>query len=716
MDSKERIGILDPDGKNINPLNNNPYSEDYKKLASVWRKFPGYEMADEIIDAIKENQVVLIVAETGSGKTVLVPKYALHAFDYKSKIGVTLPKQVTAQSAAEFGAKTLDVKLGEQVGYQYKGSPKDSKSSQTLLLYATDGTITSKLLKNPSLDEFNCIIIDEAHERKVQIDFLVYLLRETLKLRPDFRLVIMSATVNADIFRNYYSNNSFKEINIGGKRNFPIESIFLQNPLEYNAILNKGFEILTNILDSDNPSETSRAHDLLFFVTSSNEAFELCRKLQNYINTTCKNSKISIICKNNTFCVEFYSGMESKKQTLAQDKDLYKINTKYNRKVVISTNVAESSLTIDGIKYVIDSGYELKGSYDPVTRARRLDRQLITQAQAKQRMGRSGRTEPGVCYHLYTNDDFNRMEKYPEPDIRVSDISNECLSLLNIKTIDTIPNLINVLTQFLEPPKSAYIKDAVVILMQQGLVKDDKITELGKTVVDVMSTGITDLSAAIALIYSKLYNCSHEMLKILTMIDVCKNNIGSLFIIPKMEQFENRDKYNKKMDEFDKNKKKFKHKYGDHLSLLNIYTAYHENYIKHKDSVKISDILDRWCSDRFLRLKILMKATEHIKKTKDNLRRIKLDNLGDSIIVKDESVLSFDVDDRVMYCLMKGYQINKATKYGINYTTNYSSNLKIEIDRNSFLHYNKGVIKDVFYVELFVSSGKANLNIVSKFI
>ena len=167
------IGILDPAGINDNPLTGKPYSQQYKDLAKIWSTFPAYDKATEIIDSIKNNQVILITSGTGSGKTVLLPKYVLHTFDYKGKIAVTLPKQIIAQSSAEFAAKTLDVTIGKEVGYKFKGSDKKSLNKNTNLLFATDGTIVAKLLNDPYLLEYNAIIIDEAHERSLNIDFLL---------------------------------------------------------------------------------------------------------------------------------------------------------------------------------------------------------------------------------------------------------------------------------------------------------------------------------------------------------------------------------------------------------------------------------------------------------------------------------------------------------------------------------------------------------------
>jgi pre-mRNA-splicing factor ATP-dependent RNA helicase DHX15/PRP43 len=170
-----KIGILDPDGTNINPLNGEPYSEEYRKLAKVWSKFPAYEKVHEILQALDESQVVLITSGTGSGKTTLLPKFVLHSFGYEKKVAVTLPKQMITESAAEYAAKTLDVTLGREVGYKFKGSKKNTYTDKTKLLFATDGTIVAKLMSDPLLLEFDAVLIDEAHERKVQIDFLLYL-------------------------------------------------------------------------------------------------------------------------------------------------------------------------------------------------------------------------------------------------------------------------------------------------------------------------------------------------------------------------------------------------------------------------------------------------------------------------------------------------------------------------------------------------------------
>ena len=697
------IGILDPNGKNLNPLTQEKYSEKYLDLANTWKDFPAYEYANNFIDNIKSNQVTLVVSGTGSGKTVLVPKFALHTTDYKGKIAITLPKQSITKSAAEFAADTLDVKLGNEVGYQYRGGSKNSDKTQ--LLYATDGTIVARLLTDPLLKEFNMVIVDEAHERKVQIDFLLYLLRNVLKERKDFKIIIMSATINAEIFETYFEDFAFKRIDIGTEAHYPIESHFLPKQLEGKGYLSKGIDIIMDILEQDN----NDGADILFFITSVNEATEVCQKLNMMLEKTEK-----AIIPGSAFCVEIYSGVNDSQQKLAQDKDLFKQNTSFKNKIVVSTNVAESSLTIDGIKYVIDSGLELKSYYDPEIKADRLDRMMITQAQARQRKGRSGRTKPGICYHLYTEQAYNAMEEYPEPSIRISDISSECLRLLSLDQIQNVPSLLNTLTLFIEPPKELYIRDALYKLRHLNLLTNDDLTELG-TICSKL-TGF-EPEEAIALLLSVKLECSHEVSKILSIIEGSKSNIDNVFITP-MEQIKNNEKLEEMKKhlekKFLKGKKVFYSSYGDHLSLLNVFTKFKDKYGK-RDEKKFND----WCYKHFINKGTMFKALKAQKKIKgklhSNSNKEDIDRVGE--IFKENIDKLGDVDGkmRALFCLNMGYKLNQGKKQGKDFITNVSKH-HYQISKSSFLNFGKTMPKEVIYSELFMSMNVSDMNIVSKII
>jgi pre-mRNA-splicing factor ATP-dependent RNA helicase DHX15/PRP43 len=706
------IGILDPDGENKNPLTNDIYSDEYKKLANIWRKFPAYENAKEYINLIKKHQVLLVVSGTGSGKTVLFPKYALHALDYTGKIAITLPKQIITRSAAEFSSKTLDVELGKDVGYKYRGSPKNKHGKDTKLLYATDGTIVAKLLNDPLLEEFNLVIIDEAHERKVQIDFLLYLLRRAISKRKDLKIIIMSATINKEIFKNYFKDYDFYNLNIGGRTNYPIESIFLKENIKSDDYIKKGIDIIMNIIKNDDLNEKG-SHDIMFFVTSSNEAYDVCKVL----NYKLEKNKIN---NNNIFCVEVYAGMNKDTQELAQNKDLYKNQNKYNRKIVITTNVAESSLTIDGIKYVIESGYELLGKFDPILKGRKLDREFISHAQAKQRMGRAGRTEPGICYHLYTQDFFeNKMKKFPDPDIRTEDITGECLKLLNNEDILEVPKLLDVLYNFIEPPRENYIKIAISNLNELRAIDNNKISILG----NIMSNLNVEPIFGLCIIMARMYNCIYELIDIICMISASKGNMGEIFLSPhkllqnNAELKENKNLYDKAVkkitDRINKKKKKFKHSYGDHLSIYKVYNT----FFKLKKQNKKEDKIHKWCYDNFIKYDTLKKANKFGKRIRSQILNY-LDNNNMTKIYENlfynKNILNMKLEDRIIICLIVGhnYQIAKM-KNDNNYILKDSKKI-VKIDPKSFLFLNKKLPKNIFYHELFISMGNTSLNIVSK--
>lgn len=674
------IGILDPDGINLNPLNNKPYSEQYKILAKKWSNFPAYQDAKNIIEIIKSNQVILVISSTGSGKTVLFPKFMLHVLNYSGKIAITLPKQIIAKSAADFAAKTLDVELGKDVGYKYKGSEKSGVSNNTKLLYATDGTIVARLLNDPELKDFDAVIIDEAHERKVQIDFLLYLLKQTLMRRPEFKLIIMSATIDESLFSSYFSKFKYANISVEGKSHYPIKSIFLDEPLQGTMYLEKGLDIINKIVNSktDDNSTEKNSKDILFFVTSINETFDMCEKMKE-------------IAKDG-YCIEVFAGMNASKQELAQEK-----NVSTNRKIVVATNVAESSLTIDGIKYVIDSGYELSGHYDANKKAKVLERKLITQAQAKQRMGRSGRTEPGVCYHLYTKNDFdNIMEKFPQPTIRVSNIYGEFMRLLNIPTINTVENLLDVLTQFIEPPREAYIKSGLMQLTQLGIIENNKITELGKIISDTQM----DPMQGLTLYGAYQLMCAKEVAGILSMLEAMKGNMSELFILP-LDLIEDDDKGRLKQmtNKFNNARKDVTSKYGDHLSLYKILSKYQ----KLKDSKDVDD----WIYKHFLKRTTLEKATKAFKKMRGIIG--KFGNVAKINI--DRDILNDKIEYRIMAAFGYGFRLNVAFYNNNRYETNHANNIGIK--RDSFILTADTMHKQVLYNELVCINNKCDINIVS---
>ena len=720
------IGILDPLGKNKNPLTGEKYSSDYRKWGKIWSTFPAYEKAKSIIKTIKDNQVVLVVSSTGSGKTVLIPKYGLHVLDYKGRIAVTLPKQMLAKSSAIFAAKTLDVlpplplkkesetddeyneriesmeiNMGEHVGYKYRNSSKKGRHPNNKLLYATDGTIVAKLINDPLLTEFDMVIIDEAHERKIQIDLLLYLLKHVLKKRPEFKLIIMSATVDSTLFKKYYNKFKYSEVILGGKRKFPIKSIFTEAPISTNDYLEEGIKIIKKLLKQKDQG------DILFFVTSKMEGVEVCDKIRLFIKNH-KDILSNMTCKDGVFCVEVFSGMSKENEDLAISKDMYRSKGDYCRKLLICTPVAESSMTFDGIVYVIDSGLELRGGYNAEYRAKILDKALVTQAQAKQRMGRAGRTSPGTCYHLYTKDIFeNKMAKFPEPDIRSNDITFECLNLLKMDRVQTVENLRKTLSNFIEPPKEKYTKATLKILKQLGMIENGKITLLGNY---AMELGGQNIMSPIAQLMGIYYKCSREVSQIMSVIDACNNNLDKLFYKPSI-LVDNDDKnsktYKKINEKFNNAMRKFSDSHGDHITILKIFMKYNE---KRKNHGRGSKELNTWCYDHFVNSKVLNIASQYYRR-KRRVKTIEWDKIN---ILKNKEIEKLNLYDRIITCLAYAFRYQIAHKKGSYYSVPHASELKIKLSKSSFLSRNKESPQDVLYHELFISSNKPNINIVSK--
>jgi pre-mRNA-splicing factor ATP-dependent RNA helicase DHX15/PRP43 len=684
MTKDDNIGILDPEGKNKNPINNKEYSKTYKELAKGWSELPAYQNAKDIINQIKENQVILITSGTGSGKTVLLPKYALHVLDYKGHIAVTLPKQIIAKSSAEYAALTLDVLLGIDIGYQYKGSDEMGRADNPKILYATDGTIVAKLLKDPLIKDLDCVIIDEAHERKVQIDFLLYLLKHVVSNRPEFKIIIMSATVNSEIFVSYFAEYKFKAIDIGGKTNYPIQSIFLDRSISKYEYINKGLEII-NYLRRKN--ESGKVSDILFFVCSVNETLDVCKRIKNQYR--------------DVECIEVYSGISDEKQ------EQLKTKTTTNQRIIISTNVAESSLTIDGIKYIIDSGYEFLSYYDADKRARVLEKKLISQAQAKQRMGRAGRTQPGICYHLYSENDFNNiMIKYPEPSIRLSDITTESVRLMGLEHIRTTKNLLKIYSEFIEPPREKYIRMAVDKMISLGVIEDYEINELGQIISDLQM----DIEQGICIYAGYNLNCIREIIAILTMLE-CSKGLNDIFVLPLDRRADKNLPENKLIiEKFNKKRDIFRHKYGDHLSLLQIY-----NLVEGKSDDELKDIAE----DNYMKYSTLIKVNETYNRNFNRVMEIfgsrsrgieqASDKRSREKIVIDK-LMDYDVDYRIIASLLFGFKLNIGYYKDDFYRTDYVD--KAKISKESYMNIDKPP-KTIFYNELFITNNENTLNIIS---
>jgi len=668
------IGILDPKGNYLNPLTGKIYSEKYKELAPSWERLPAYSNPKKIISSLRKNKVTIVVSGTGSGKSVLIPKYLLHVFNYNEKVIITQPKTSMIKNNAPFNAMLLDVEIGEEVGYKFKGSDPKMVSSKTKLLFATDGTVVRMImncLEDPDKFEYSGVIVDEAHERSVQIDFLLYLLKNLLMVKPNFKVVIMSATINEKIFESYFEIFKPELINISTKPNYKIESIWESHPIPISDYVKKGFDIIKKIIKEDN-IDADGPHDILFFVTSHAETLEVC----NLINKTFAN----------VYCGELYSGSIDQEYVISEFK--YK-DTGKTRKVVAATNVAEASITVDGLKFVIDSGLELKSYYDPKVNMKILDKQWISKAQVLQRMGRAGRTAPGICFHLYTKDMFETMKKYPDPSLATSNLTDEVLELLSLDMVKDVKSVRTILNNFIEPPTTDSVDYALIQLVKLDLADFDKITPLGEIVSEINMGSMIGKT----LFTAYVHNCLIEVAMVVSLLDKSKGNIRGIFK-PPTKSFDEKE-YQKSMNNYNRVRLLFAHKTGDHVSLLKIMLLY-----------GISEDKWKFTKDNYLKYNLLEDATANIDKI---VRSVK--HSTDVKPIKTNLTLI----ERVLFSFAYGFGFNHAyeTKYN-SYSTIFFKINNIKINKDSFLLYNNQLPKNIVFNELFKGSPRlAEFNIVS---
>jgi len=665
------IGIFDPEGKNPNPFNGKPYSDTYKNLAEFWSNLPAYTMAKKITESIQKYDVILLQSATGSGKSVIGPKLCLHVNGYKGLVVMTLPKKIITKSAAEFSAKTLDVELGEQVGYAYRGD--SMKSKETSLLYCTDGLIVAMMKTDPTIKNIDILIIDEAHERKVQIDLLLYLVRNAIKIRKErnmkpLKLVIMSATINESIFRAYYRDFAYDYLFLSGTPNYPIESIYLEAPLNIksNQYLEEGQNVILNIVKKINSGDNKFPEgDILFFVCTISE----CEK------TTLK---IAELVKD-AFVMALYSGFDSELEPYISNPEKYKeLNSKYKRRIFVSTNVAESSLTVSGLVYVVDSGLQMGVRYDPIKKCNIMEKTIITKAQISQRKGRAGRTRPGKCYHLYTPEQETNAKEFPDPEILREDIKNVCLSLMKLgcqinKKDFTLEETIKMFTEFIEPPLESFITDGFDYALSNGLIVDNLLSRKGRLIIGSR----LDVADGLALIYA--WNISGEVFKKVFKI-ICIQS----YLKHGLSDFFHNDVSDEKKEKIIK-KSTMDCNNSEHLLLYKMYDYIDKNKNSGLFDIKLFNDIEKLYGNQ-------IEKTEKIFKKYD---------------VKIEDIKKKEMNYNIICAFNYGLKSNRAFRTGGNYKYN---NIVCDLSKCVFKYDKYSSI--IFYSNLYINN-KLNITIVS---
>ncbi|KAK2710309.1 ATP-dependent RNA helicase DHX8-like [Artemia franciscana] len=530
------------------------------------QSLPIYKLKDELVKAVFDNQILIVIGETGSGKTTQITQYLAEAgLSARGKIGCTQPRRVAAMSVAKRVSEEFGCRLGQEVGYTIRF--EDCTSNETIIKYMTDGMLLRECLIDATMSSYSCIMLDEAHERTIHTDVLFGLLKAAVKKRPELKLIVTSATLDAVKFSQYFFEAPI--FTIPG-RTFPVEILYTREP--ETDYLDASLITVMQIHLNEPPG------DVLLFLTGQEEIDTACEILFERMKSLGPDVPELII-------LPVYSALPSEMQSRIFDPA-----PPGSRKVVIATNIAETSLTIDGIYYVVDPGFVKQKVYNSKTGMDSLVVTPISQAAAKQRAGRAGRTGPGKCYRLYTERAYrDEMLPTPVPEIQRTNLAS---TVLQLKAMG-INDLINF--DFMDAPPVESLIMAMELLHSLSALDDEGLlTRLGRR----MAEFPLEPNLAKILIMSVHLMCSDEILTVVSMLSV-----QNVFYRPKEKQ-----------ELADQKKAKFNQPEGDHLTLLAVYNSWKNN--------KFSNA---WCYENFIQIRTLKRAQDVRKQLLGIMDRHKLD-------------------------------------------------------------------------------------------
>lgn len=571
FDNLDQVGVLDPEGLRMNPFNGQPYSETYRKSfydEKHWKNFPVNEKEAQrkTFTAIQENQIILFRSGTGSGKSSQVPKFVSHLLGYRGRIAITIPTQISASTSAGFMASAMDVQVGEEIGYKFRGlNMTNKKGKKSNIFFTTDGSIVAQMLGNdPDLLSLNALIIDEVHKRSSNIDLLLLLIKSLVQRRPDFKLILVSATIDIELFRKYYPAPTFRftAVDISSGPMNPIQEHWLEKPipLKADAYIEEAVKRVNAIL------RETKEGDILVFLASNTELTKACELLHE---TNKENLSFCVVASS----AAISASTEQKKLITEVQVD----NPK--RKVIMGTNVAEESITIKNIDFVVDTGVAFKNVYNPYKMVDVMDRVYVTKASVKQRMGRTGRLREGTAYHLYTKEQYDAFPGYDVPEIKSIDLAYTFLQIMNIPFIQSYKKAIAFLNDLIEPPEPAFIVAAIRQLealgcFTQGISGGKEfnpdledlgdITLVGK----IMSHMSFKPRIAKSLLMANYYGVRTEAMFMYTLLELASGKLSNLFMMKRGDK--------KALESLES----LLHPRGDYLTVLHIYNEYESYYRK----------------------------------------------------------------------------------------------------------------------------------------
>ncbi|XP_031287448.1 probable pre-mRNA-splicing factor ATP-dependent RNA helicase DEAH9 isoform X1 [Pistacia vera] len=543
------------------------------------QRLPVYKYRTALLYLVETHATTIVVGETGSGKTTQIPQYLKEAgwADGGRVIACTQPRRLAVQAVASRVAEEMGVKVGEEVGYTIRFEDL-TKKGVTMIKFLTDGVLLREMMDDPLLTKYSVIMVDEAHERSISTDILLGLLKKIQRRRPQLRLIISSATIEAKSMSSFFQARKNRRglegeefvpkmepaiLSVEG-RGFNVQIHYVEEPV--SDYVQAAVSTMVLINDQEPPG------DILVFLTGQDDIDTAVHLLTEEARISRKNSSGLII-------LPLYSGLSRAEQEL-----VFSPTPRGKRKVVISTNIAETSLTLEGIVYVVDSGFSKQRFYNPISDIENLVVAPISKASARQRAGRAGRVRPGKCYRLYTEEYFvNEMSAEGIPEMQRSNLVS-CVIQLKALGIDNILGF----DWPASPPPEAMVR-ALEVLYSLGVLDDDaKLTS--PTGFQVAEIPLDPMISKMILASNEL-GCSEEIITVAAVL-----SIQSIWVSARGAQ-----------KELDEAKLRFAAAEGDHVTFLNVYKGFLQ-----------SGKSSRWCHKNFVNYQAMKKVIE----IREQLRRI----------------------------------------------------------------------------------------------
>ncbi|XP_029161453.1 probable ATP-dependent RNA helicase DHX34 isoform X2 [Nylanderia fulva] len=534
-----------------------------KKLRDAQANLPVAQYKDEIIETVKKEQVVIIAGDTGCGKSTQIPQY-LYEAGFR-KIACTQPRRIACISLAKRVAfETLSENLSK-IGYQIRFEKQ--RNQETNITFITEGLLLRQVAGESVLSAYDVIVLDEVHERHLHGDLLLGIMKCIIYQKPDLKLVLMSATINIELFSNYFAKEDVKIIEVPG-RLYPIQLLY--RPITVEDLKYKN--------DRFNPSPYVQIMQLI------DQKYPVVDAAKEYSTK-----------KNNWIVLPLHSTL-----SISEQDKVFDYAPEGVRKCIVATNIAETSITIDGIRFVADSGKVKEMSYDPSCKMQKLKEFWISKASAEQRKGRSGRTGPGVCYRIYSEEDYKVLERYSTPELQRVPLDSSLLQMIAMGLPDARK------FPFIEPPPADSIENAILSLKDHGALTDnEKITCIGKTLARLP----VDITIGKMLIMGSIFHQVEPVLSLAAALSI-------------QTPFTNRAYRDA---ECETSRKKLESDHGDPITLLNAFKEWLEVKQENSQEYRGSGSGSRkWCRRRGLEEQRFYEMTKLRTQFKELLQDCKL--------------------------------------------------------------------------------------------